>query len=613
MDDHISPDEIEFIKFFSLQSLRGTWTSLRKEIRKLEIRDVLDWIDWSISIDSSLDQLRKEIISGSYSPNPPTRYEVGKSKGSYRLITALNIRDALVYRHICDFAYEKSLPLKIKGAYFSRRHSPAPVGATFSLRGDAYYSSFQVWLRYHEYRTGTLLNDIYVILVVTDITNYFDSISHNILLEYLAPLGLPRKSIGLLGRLLEAFKPPTGHSPNPRIGLAVDEIDCSRELAHIFLFEHDHRIANDVGEDNYVRWMDDQNIGARDIPHAKKIVNTLIHSLSTQRLTLNDGKTKFLTPDDVVVHFQLEANTELNNLEKRHNNFRKFSVVKARNDFEEVWQRINFGDHVDIGNWNKILKRVYGIATRVNSDVLEDRCLDDLSGYPWLSSRIFQYLAKRNKARELYSLFLNYCNSGSNLFEATEANFFEAILLLDLTPYKRTKYLDFASQFSRGVFPGQTGRPLGRSSSILVLYWLGEKGTILSELYTPIESVRLPKEVARTWISCTTAIRPRSLSEVRARLFGHPADDVSRIARFLNELLAGNVDSLGNYKSLKSRWPLPGKFYDPRAWLLLDLASHTKGKNLRNKLRNDLKSFKKYGRTRQEKRVLSRISSRLKS
>ena len=468
MENIHSPDNLVFQEMFSRQKLRSTWRSIRKEARRLEIRDILDWIDWSLAIDTSLDNLRNEILEGCYEPCPPTRYEVGKSKGSYRVLTALNIKDALVYRHISDYAFEKALPLKIQGAYFSRRHSASPVGKTFSLRGDGYYSMFEVWLRYNEYRSRTLLNEIFHVLVVADISNFFDSISHSILLEYISPLDLPRKAIGLLGRLLEAFKPLTGHSPNPRIGLPVDELDCSRQLAHIFLFEHDHRIAQEFGEENYVRWMDDQNIGARDVSQAKKIVNLLTRSLSTQRLTLNDGKTKFLTPEEVVLHFQLDANESLNQLEERHNNFHRFSVEDARGDFEATWAAINEGESVGKGNWNKVLKRVYGIATKLDCPLLEQRALEDLIDFPWLTQRIFTYFARRNQAELLFDLFQSYYEGGHNLFESTEACFFEAALLLEPSEDEVARYQRLAIAVAQGEFQGQSTRPLGRATATLL-------------------------------------------------------------------------------------------------------------------------------------------------
>jgi len=243
---------ITFEQLFETASLRKTAATIRKEIRLIRARDAVDWIDWFVSLEDSLSVLSSDIISGEYAASTPTRYELAKSHGAFRVITSFNIRDAIVYRHICDEALQRATPQKVAGAFFSRRHAPTPLGKTLIPHDDDYQSFFAVWLQFNQYRAKTMLNQVYQVLVVTDITNYFDSIQHDLLVEYLSPLKLPRKAVGLLGRLLEAFKPGAGHSPNPRVGLPVDELDCSRELAHLFLFEHDSRMVQKFGEANYV-------------------------------------------------------------------------------------------------------------------------------------------------------------------------------------------------------------------------------------------------------------------------------------------------------------------------------------------------------------------------
>jgi len=227
-----------FEQLFDAELLRKTSKTIRKEIRLIRGRDVVDWIDWFVSLEDSLPVLTSEILNGSYAPSTPTRCELAKSHGSFRVITSFNMRDAIVYRHICDEALDRAMPSKVAGAFFSRRHAPTPAGKTLTPeKEDEYQSFFDVWMQFNQYRSRTMLGEIYQVLVVTDITNYFDSIQHDLLVEYLSPLKLPRKAMGLLGRLLEAFKPCAGHSPNPRVGLPVDELDCSRELAHLFLFD----------------------------------------------------------------------------------------------------------------------------------------------------------------------------------------------------------------------------------------------------------------------------------------------------------------------------------------------------------------------------------------
>src|SRR4051794_26918360 len=69
------PAAQDFETLFSLRKLRATSTSIRKEIRLLRARDAVDWLDWFLTLDASLEQLREQILEGDYTPTPPSRYE----------------------------------------------------------------------------------------------------------------------------------------------------------------------------------------------------------------------------------------------------------------------------------------------------------------------------------------------------------------------------------------------------------------------------------------------------------------------------------------------------------------------------------------------------------
>lgn len=598
-----------FEELFSTTRLRRTWKVLRRAIREVTARDVVDCLDWSISIDQSLEEIRRDVLSGTYVPQPPTRFEYPKAKGAYRVIASLNMRDALVYRHISDEALRRYLPKKVPGAFYSNKHSLTPVGNTLTFEGDSSHAFFEVWLRYNEYRARTLLSEPYTILVVTDVTNYFESIHHELLLEYLTPLGLPREAAGLLGRLLEALKPTTGHSPTPRVGLPVDEFDCSRQLAHVFLFEHDRCAVQLVGEENYARWMDDQNIGARDITHARKIVNTLTRSLYNQRLTLNSGKTKFLAPGEVVEHFQLDANENLNAILKKINSgHAKVGLLRKR--LETVWIEISTSSAVDVGNWDKVLKRMYGLTAQVDSSVMESRALDDLIQFPELADRIVKYFSRRNRGDQLRSLFGNYVESGENLFEAVEFVFFEGFSDLEPSPDLAVQLITLAESFAKCALEGQTRRPLGRAAAVLLLYWLGYPSPPFAELFSRSEGRGLPKEVARAWLACGFGLGVDA--QIRATLMAHPAEDVGRLAYFLDDVLHGRIATFNEYRKLKKRWPAPGQYYDPRTWLQFDIAGRAPAEStLQKRAKLDMKQFSKYAMSTAERRILTRVSSRL--
>lgn len=601
----------DFEELFSRDNLRKTWMSLRRELRQTAARDVIDWTDWALTIEGSLDAIQDAVLSGKYEPRPATRFETGKAKGAYRTITALNVRDALVFRVVCDRALKLAVKKQVPGAYFSRRFSRTPVGKLLGDPPDPSESFFSIWLRYNQYRSRTLLNAPYEVLVVTDISNYFESIQHQLLFEYLAPLGLPRKAVGLLGRLLDALRPRSGHSPTPPVGIPLDELDCSRELAHIFLFEHDHRVVDVHGEGVYVRWMDDQNVGARSYAEARQIVNMMSKSLAEQRLTLNSGKTRFLSPEKVVAHFQLDANEALDDWEKRAGKSKGQLEDRLRAELEELWRKYSRGATAGEGNWDKIVKRFYAMAIRADSSFLESSALEHIIAFPYLPERVFAYFARRNRATQLLRLFKNYLDKGENLYEEVESRFFESLLYLSPSERNCSRIRALSERMAKGQLAGQTGRALGRAAATTALFWFGANEKRLLRLFGSGEASGLPKEVSRAWLTCVFARSPTMFHQAVRRLFGHSSDDVLRLVRFLEELEGGGIHSLGKYKSLKSAWPNRGKYYDGRAWLLLMVASQGGSKKLRDRLVQDFPSFQSRAETPQEVTFASEVRDRL--
>ncbi len=602
--------ERDFNELFSLQKLRKTWNTLRKELKSVNTRDAVGWIDWIVTINQTLPTIRDQILKGEYTPSAISQLESAKSKGSFRIISLLNIRDALIYRHISDFALEKAIPSKVKGAFFSRRHQTTPVGKTFLIDTGDSAGFWEIWLRYNEYRSRTFLSSPYACLVVTDISNYFDSIQHELLFEYLMPLGLPRKSMGVLGKLLDAFRPWAGHSPRPRVGLPVDELDCSRQLAHVFLFEHDRRVAKRFGEESYVRWVDDQNIGVKSHAEARLAVNMITRSLAQQRLTLNAGKTRFLTPKEVVIHFQLDANQALTEWEKKLKQNKNKPSAELIKEFCDIWSKIKRGKHVGKGLWNKILKRTYGYCTQLGLDLFVRRSSNDLIEYPDLAERIFIYLSMLGRGKKLVNLFRGYLNNGESLYESTEYEFFESILLLSPDFSIENQVRDLAGAFARGILKGQTGRPMGRASAILSLYWFGESANTILSLFPSEDLKSMPKEVVRNWLAVLAALDPLEYQKALPYTFGHSADDVARLIRFINDVQNGQIEKIGEYRNLKYRGLLTERYLEPRAWLVLHLASRTSNTILKKRLKDDFKRhFLPYIKTKPEKREANAIAS----
>ena len=218
-----------------------------------------------------------------------------------------------------------------------------------------------------------------------------------------------------------------------------------------------------------------------------------------------------------------------------------------------------------------------------------------------------------NLGKKLLLLFLRYQKSGESLFEATEATFFESCLLLDADSDLEKRMRILAKRFVLGKAIGQSGRPFAKGPALLCLGWFGTSVRELVTLFPDEDTTRLPVPVARAWLAVVASMDPKHLPDIQKKLVGHPSDDVARLSRFLDDLLAGRLEKVDRYKNTRTRWPLQGKFFDARGWIKMELVAHSKSKTLRQRARSDLQDFAKLARTRQEKRVLARIHRALRS
>jgi hypothetical protein len=555
---------------------------LRVELTKAPFRDCVDFIEFDLDSERWLRSLSSSVVSGAYRPQEPTRREAAKGNGVYRTITSPAIDDLLVYRHIADYVYEQARSKEISGAFFSRRYRKEPVGKKLeSITDDEYDTFFEIWLRYSKYREQLLRSGLYEFLLLTDISNYFESILHELLLEYIAPHGLPREALGVLAQLLDVLRPSTGHSRTPAVGLSLDQFDCSRMLAHVFLFEHDSRIAAAVEPDAYVRWMDDQTVGVKSEVEARRLVRLMTQSLGLQRLTLNSGKTRALRPVDLAKHFWLAANDELDKLEKRiQDNVGTLGEHQA--SLNDRWIEFQSGGRV--GNWDKVGARIFSLAARTQNDVIgEDYCRDFLTAAPSRASRVFEYLIARDRFEEHCRLFDWWLDSGNSLYEDVEGAWFDS--LLTTTPKRSVRVIlrERALEFVHGARRG-TRRGGARSPAAMLLYWIGDgqEGRLLQATLRSNRGIDGPTR--RTLAAILCAAKPDEYREWLSHAAREPSGDVSSLIQWITRLQAGEPFSIPTrFLSVRRPHLLQRYVYDARAWLRLELVSLSPRADIRRK------------------------------
>ena len=251
--------------------------------------------------------------------------------------------------------------------------------------------SFLNWLRFAQYRKHLLLDVVHPYFVTTDITNFFDSILYSHLEEALRGLAVAPRMLGLLFFLLERLSPRLDYTISHAISLPVDEFDCSRTLAHLLLFTHDDSMVEIVGEDNYVRWMDDQNFGVESTAAGLQVLSAVGYSLARLHLSANSKKSKILSLSQARRHFHLDINELLDRAEATEKVARTHKQRRALSkQIVNVWRRAQ--PHDNVGEFDKVLRRIYRLAGSSRLRFLRRRATIDLLSNPSLADRVCDYM-----------------------------------------------------------------------------------------------------------------------------------------------------------------------------------------------------------------------------
>lgn len=284
------------IKGISRTSLWRSWKAIRRELRRASVRDVVDYLEWDLDPDKWINRLLRQISDGVYEPHTPKRFTEAKSGGFSRRMTLPEIPDLVLYRTIADYIYRRARRREVRHAYCERGQLPiqtrtntakrVPRSLRWLFDAVAEYETrstrqFRAWLLYDQYRKRLIFDRVYPFIVVTDITNFFDSVLYSRITSALHGFSAPPQMIGLLFFLLERLSLREAYGESPRIGLPVDEFGCSRKIAHVVLFQHDQRMVAQFGDEAYVRWMDDQNIGVSSRADGLEAIGRIGDSLAS--------------------------------------------------------------------------------------------------------------------------------------------------------------------------------------------------------------------------------------------------------------------------------------------------------------------------------------------
>ncbi|CAN4268086.1 RT_Bac_retron_I domain containing protein [Methylophilaceae bacterium] len=375
----------ELEKLLDKRKASKVWRKVVKDqLRSLEIRDLYDHYDFNYNIEERVLSLRTEILSGSYKVSAPLIYRMEKKFGVCRHLVIPQPVDALLLQLLVESVSERILEKQpSNNAFYSRDkhnlkkpHDDIEYGVPFKEQWKKLQKKIYKFSEEKE------------LLVVTDLSNYYDSIHLEELRKVFVSLVETNEVVvDLLFKIIENISWVPDYLPYSKRGLPTSNIEAIRLLAHSFLFELDS-ILKTRTKNSFARWMDDITVGVNDRKDAISILSALSDMLKSRGLALNLAKTNIYGPDEGRFHFQIDQNLYLDSVEliskdpANSKSIEKELKKKFKKLFEDQTPK----------SWDKVVKRYVTAFSRIKSHALLENLPELYIKYPFMRVNLLYYL-----------------------------------------------------------------------------------------------------------------------------------------------------------------------------------------------------------------------------
>ena len=372
---------------FEKKNIIDVWRKIVKnQLRNLDIKDLYDHYDFNYNIDERAAAIKNEILSGTYKVSQSLIYRIEKKFGVCRHLVIPQPTDALILQVLVE-----SLAVKIlseqpsDNAFYSRdKHN---MKFPHQVNDEEYNLTWRNQWKLLQKKIYQF-NESKDLIVVTDLSNYYDSIDMNELRKvFTSHTKTEEVVVDLLFKIIEDISWKPDYLPYSNRGLPTTNIEAIRLLAHSFLFEIDNVIKQKTNN-SFARWMDDITIGVNTKKEAVETLSCVSDMLKSRGLALNLSKTAIYSEKEGYYHFQIDSNRYIDSIEK---------IQKNDPNFKEICSQLhqNFKSHLkDTGAkyWDKIAKRyitIYGKFRSKNLLSLLDKVYIE---YPSLRGNLLIYL-----------------------------------------------------------------------------------------------------------------------------------------------------------------------------------------------------------------------------
>lgn len=357
---------------------------VRDQLRSIDIKDLFDHYDFNYNINDRATALRSDILGGTYKVSAPLIYRLEKKFGICRHMVIPQPIDALLLQLLVESVAEKIISKQPSAnAFYSRDkhnvkkpHEDLEYGVPFRKQWKSLQKKIYKF------------NEEKELLIVTDLSNYYDSIYLDELRKVFVSLVETNEVIvDLLFKVIEGVSWVPDYLPYSKRGLPTSNLEAIRLLAHSFLFEIDAVLKKKTGE-SFARWMDDITIGVDSRKEAIAVLSAISDMLKSRGLALNLSKTAILDSAGARHHFQIDQNIYLDSLE---------SLVPGSEDAKAAEMELlrRFKSHFKDKSpkyWDKVTKRYITAFGRLKSKRLIPLLPQIYIDYPGLRTNLLIYL-----------------------------------------------------------------------------------------------------------------------------------------------------------------------------------------------------------------------------
>lgn len=257
-------------KIYDMDNLRGAWKQVKSNKGCAGI-DKQSTTDFQKQSEQHLREIKRDVKNGVYKATPVLRKFIPKGDGNFRPLGIPVVKDR-VLQQATKNVIEQIFEMKF-------------LGCSYGYRPDKSAHQAVKQIRKH-------IQQGYTWVIDADVERFFDSVSHKLMMSFVAEEISDSKVLGLIESWLTAGVMNNGEIKETTIGTPQGGV-ISPLLANIYLHKMDKQVTRLYGV-RMVRYADDFVILCKTREKAERTLKQVEEILTGLQLRLNKKKTKIV-------------------------------------------------------------------------------------------------------------------------------------------------------------------------------------------------------------------------------------------------------------------------------------------------------------------------------